>query len=72
MEVAHANSTWVVLAMPNAAGTQQVGHLLRLYAIAAMAYRDLSTMWFTGHKSLFALRPVPEKIPAVERAGGGG
>ena len=33
---------------------------------------DLSTMWFTGHKSLFALWPVPEKIPAVERAGGGG
>ena len=53
----------VVLAMPNAAGTQQVGHLLRLYAIAAMAYRDLSTMWFTGHKSLFALWPVPEKSP---------
>ena len=72
MEVAHANSTRLVLAMPNAAGAQRVGRLLRLHAIAAMAYRDLSTMWFTGHKSLFALWPVPEKIPAVERAGGGG
>ncbi len=72
MEVAHANSTWVVLAMPNAAGTRRVGHLLRLYAIAAMAYRDLPTMWFTGHESRFALWPLPEKVPAVERDGGGG
>lgn len=72
MEVAHANSTWVVLAMQNAAGTQRMGHLLRLHAIAAMAYRDLSTMRFTGHQSLFALRPLPEKIPAEECAGGSG
>ncbi|BFT83591.1 hypothetical protein GVv1_43830 [Enterobacter pseudoroggenkampii] len=59
-----------MLAMPNAAGAQRVGRLLRLYAFAGMAYRDLSTMWFTGHKFLFALRPLPEEIPAVERAGG--
>ncbi|KFA84332.1 hypothetical protein N037_22045 [Enterobacter sp. EGD-HP1] len=59
-----------MLAMQNAAGAQPVGRLLRLHAIAGMAYWDLSTMWFTGHKSLFALWPLPEKIPAMERAGG--
>ncbi|GAB7479611.1 hypothetical protein OUHCRE19_18810 [Enterobacter asburiae] len=61
-----------MLAMPNAAGAQRVGCLLCLYASAGMAYRDLSTMWFTGHKPLVALWPLPEKIPAVERAGGRG
>jgi ComF family protein len=38
------------------------GGLLRLHAIAAMAYRDLSTMWFTG-QTLVALWPLPEKSP---------
>ena len=28
-------------------------------------------MWFTRHEPLFTLWPLPEKTPAVERAGGG-
>ena len=41
-------------------------------ALAALANQNLPAMWFTGHKSLAALRPLPEKIPAVASAGGGG
>jgi hypothetical protein len=72
MEVAHANSAWLVLAMQNAACPQRVGRLFRLHAFAGKAYHYLPAMWFTGGEPRFALRPLPEKIPAVERAGGRG
>lgn len=63
MEVAHVNSAWLVLAMPDAACPQRMGRLLRLHPLAEKAGDDVSAVWAKCHRARRSLRPLPEKAP---------
>ena len=70
-EVAHANSAWLVLAMPNAAYDESLGRMFGLYAIVQHPSPLLPAMRFTGDEYEDALREMPATPTAVVRAGGG-
>lgn len=70
-EVAHANSAWLVLAMPNAAHDESMGRVFGLYAIVQYPSSMLSAMRFTGDEHEDALREMPAKSAAVVCSGGG-
>ena len=70
-EVAHANSAWLVLAMPNAAYDESLGRMFGLYAIVQHPSPLLPAMRFTGDEYEDALREMPATPAAVVCAGSG-
>jgi len=70
-EVAHANSAWLVLAMPNAAYDESLGRMFGLYAIVQHPSPLLPAMRFTGDEHEDALREMPATPAAMVRSGGG-
>jgi hypothetical protein len=70
-EVNYANSTQLMLAMPNAVGRRPLGDMLALHRLAAHAATPLPAMRFAGVGAYRPLRALPAKTAALAAAGGG-
>ena len=67
----YANSTQLMLAMPNAAGHGSLGDVLALHRFAARHAIALPAVRFTGIGARLALWTLPAKTTALAAAGDG-
>ena len=70
-EVKYANSTQLMLAMPNAAGHGSVGDVLAQHRLAARHAIALPAVRFTRIGARLALWTLPAKTTALAAAGDG-
>lgn len=70
-EVKYANSTQLMLAMPNAGGDRQLGNLLLLRDLAGAYPFALPTVRPACSGQQSPLRPLPAEFAAVATAGDG-
>ncbi|BCU53719.1 hypothetical protein ENKO_03130 [Enterobacter kobei] len=67
----YAISAWLMLAMPNAAGTRRMGYLFGVQSRAVYHADRLPAMWFAGGPDHATVRPLPAKTAAVAATGDG-